>query len=159
MFHQALPRPRPPGSSGSNDQSHFSPHLENAVSGKKQGQQAPQTNADQKTISRHRTKKSANGPAEPRKTIPKIVVCTAAENALELESAAETADEKSDQTSLLLHVPENIQRTFPSFLTRLHPAEFHAKQHSTASAGIAIQVSGSLAIASEMQAETLRSCE
>jgi flagellar hook-length control protein FliK len=148
----STPQARPPGSSGSNDQSHFSPHLENAVSGKKLRQQAPQTNADPKT-SPDTEQKSAATALQTAENKPKIVVCTTAENALELESAAETADEKSDQTSLLLHVPENIQRTFPSFVTELHPAEFHAKQHSTASAGIAIQVSGSLAIASEMQAE------
>ncbi len=136
----STPQARPSGSPGSNDQSHFSPHLENAVSGKKQGQQAPQTSADPKKSSDTRQRSQVNGPAEPGK-LTKNAACTEAESSTETEGRrAEIADENSDQTNLLLHVPENIQQTSPSFLARQQPAEFHADQRNNTSAVIASEV-------------------
>jgi flagellar hook-length control protein FliK len=151
-FPPSTPKTRPPGSSGKNDQNPFSPHLESAVSGKKQGQQARQTSTDP-TKSPDAGQKTQVTARQTKENLSKIITCAAAESSTEIESAAETTDENSDQTSFLLHVPENVQRTSSSFFTRPHPADFHANQRSNASGAIASQVSDSLAMAPEMQAE------
>lgn len=158
----STPQALPPGSSGDSDASHFSPHLDRAISGKNLGRQtAHGTGVREKSCDTDQKNLPATEQAPERFIDSEQTILTTLTQSTEktpnftdktsnyndlsaTESPAAIADQKIadenlEQGFLFPFVPENFLQ-FPSFfLTRLSPAEVQATQAGNPSAAIASQ--------------------